>query len=129
MKALSAAAQSDKLVGTDNNDVFSVTGDGSGTVNGTFSYSSFEELDGGAGLDRLSYTGFSTPVIIDLETGSATGVDSFTGFEGFLGGDSSEDEIRGTSAGSTFTVNNENSGSVDGFIFGAFENLLGREGE
>ena len=116
---------SDTLIGTAGNDTFNVTADGSGVVNGFFSFSAFETLDGALGTDVLSHAGYATAVVLDLENNTATGVDAFSGFEAFVGSGSAADEIHGKAAGSVFTINAADGGMVDTLLFSAYESLLG----
>jgi len=54
-------------------------------------------LDGGPGLDRVSYSSFSTPVRVDLSQGQATGVRQLDDFEQVIGG-TADDHLQGSSA-------------------------------
>ena len=116
---------SDTLIGTAGNDTFNVTADGSGVVNGIFSFTAFEVLDGGLGMDVLSHAGYATAVVLDLENNTASGVDAFSSFEAFVGSGSAADEIHGKAAGSIFTINAADGGMVDTALFSAYESLLG----
>ena len=110
-------------------DVFNVTGVGSGMVNSAFSFIDFELLDGLAGFNTLSHAGYPTAVVVDLETSTATGIEEFAHFASFIGSGSSADEMRGMAAGSVFVIDGANMGWVDVYEFIDFENLLGRDGD
>ncbi|MBD2063351.1 filamentous hemagglutinin N-terminal domain-containing protein [Funiculus sociatus GB2-A5] len=81
------------LVATDTKNVWNLTSNNSGEVNGV-TFSNFQNLtggkltdtfkfsdavqisgiiDGGAGFDDLDYTAYTTPVTVDIPTGTATG--------------------------------------------------------
>ena len=140
-------ALTDILVGTAGIDTFRITGANSGSLAGT-TFTSFETLDGaagndifafqpggslsggllgGPGSDTLTYAAYASPVALDLETASATGLASFSGLESVIGS-SAGDMLLGRNAGSSFAVTATNSGAVDGLAFTAFENLAGRIG-
>ena len=54
-------------------------------------------VDGGSGLDLVSYSAFTTSVRVDLSQGQATGVGELKGFEQVVGG-ATEDHLRGSAA-------------------------------
>ncbi|MDF1658087.1 MAG: filamentous hemagglutinin N-terminal domain-containing protein [Verrucomicrobiales bacterium] len=97
------------------------------------------EIDGGSGVDTLDFSGFSSPVTVDLEVdpeapsspptyvGTATQVDSFRGVESVIGG-SGEDTLSGTEVADQFLVDRDNGGNVNGIDFEGFEILQGRGG-
>ena len=94
------------------------------------SFESIEELIGGAGNDILNHSAYGSAVILDLETGQASGVSSFSEFEGFIGSASTSDEIRGLGSRQVCSPSPvRTAGTVDGFTFSSYENLLGRAGD
>jgi len=52
--------------------------DGNGSLNGG-------TARGGVGFDTLDYSGYATPVAVNLDTGTGTGISSFSSFEGAIG--------------------------------------------
>lgn len=130
---------SDTIVGTTGADVFSVaTADNQGTV-GTLAFQSFENLsgnsgddsflladgvglsgsiDGGTGTDLISYAAWTTGVVVNLQTGSATRVASaaagaVVNVENATGG-SAADALTGTSGSNSLVGNAGNDTLTDG---------------
>ena len=89
------SAYNDTLTGTGGDDTFRITSNASGTVNGSFSFSSFKLLVGGNGWDILDYSAYGSAVTVDIETGTATGVTHFSAFDEFVGSSSAADELHG----------------------------------
>jgi len=100
----------DVMVGTDNNNVWTITGSTLGTVDST-SFSGFETLqggtaidtfnvaegvsfsgtaDGGAGADKLDYSNYVSAVQVNLAAGTATGLAGISGIENVTGGDAND---------------------------------------
>ena len=129
IEGMTGSTRSDTIFGTNSGATFNMTGMGAGNINGTFSFTSVENLVGGLGTDVLSYNTFTGPVIVTLQTGSASGLTSFSGFETVTGSISTGDAIIAHDAGSTLTVSGANSGVVDGLNFTSFENLMGGSGD
>jgi Ca2+-binding RTX toxin-like protein len=119
---------SDTLIGPDSGAIFALTGSGSGLVN-AFSFTSLENLQGGSGSDTLSYHNYETAVTLDLENGTASGLNSFTGIENFIGSIFDSDVLKGRESGSSFILTGADSGQVDGLAFASFENLKGGSGD
>ena len=71
-------------------------------------------VDGGAGVDRLDYSQFSSPIQVDLGTATATGLTEFQNIEGVTGGSSAEDVLRGVDSDNRFVLTGINQGSVNG---------------
>ena len=92
--------------------------DGTGSFVGT--------LDGGAGDDRLDYSGYANPVTVDLHNDTATGLTgTFTSIENFTGSVGS-DTLIGPDASATFNITAQNTGNVGAaFDFTSVENLVG----
>jgi filamentous hemagglutinin family protein len=85
---------------------------------------------GGGSNNRLSYSGapvvpnYTTPVFVDLQNRTATGINQFDNIQSVRGGDSSSDQISGTDADETFSFSG--TGSVSGIS--SFEVIDGRGG-
>jgi len=139
----------DRLLGFDAATNFNITGDNTGNINDVYTFSAIEnltglgnddtfaligsgslsgEIDGGVGADTLNYTAYTAgPVVVDLDTVSATGLNAFSQIE-TITGSSQSDTILASSAGSTFVLTNLDAGTADGINFGAFENIIGVAG-
>ena len=122
------SAYNDTLTGTGGDDTFRITSNAAGSVNGSFSFSSFELLAGGSGWNILDFSAYGSAVTVDIESGTATGVTHFSIFNEFVGSSSAADQLHGSAAGSTFTINGLNSGALDSLAFSSFENLFGSDG-
>ncbi|MFO0845934.1 MAG: calcium-binding protein [Gemmataceae bacterium] len=128
---------------------WSLTGPNAGTVNG-FAFSSMENLtgdryedrfvfgpgssvagriDGGDSWDTLDYSGFGKPVTVDLASGVAPAVGSFTRIERLIGGSGSSDTLVGGPGNNTWTIIGPGQGDYNG-LYGylGFENLTGGAG-
>ena len=127
---LTGSGNADTLIGPDAGANFNLTSANAGNLNGTFSFTSVENLQGGSGTDILNYSAYVGPVSVYLQTSTATGLSgNFSGFEGMLGSASTADMLVGLDAGNTFTVSGPNSGNANGsFTFSAVENLSGSTG-
>ena len=149
IEAVIGGAAGDTLVGSDlTNNAWAVTGANSGTVNG-FAFTSVENLTGGqlndtfsfaagssvtgtvgggtgTGTDTLNYAAFGAPVAVNLAAGTATATGGFNGIEALVGsGAVAGDTLTGTNVNSTWTITDQNAGSVNGFAFSGVENLAG----
>ena len=94
--------------------------------------------DGGGGYDQFIYDhddedsededDYIGPVTVNLQTGSATGLTSFTGFERFEATTHANDHLIGANVASTWHITDTNAGDIGGtgvFDFSGFENLTG----
>ncbi len=122
-----SASTSDLITGADTGTTFNMTGAGQGNLNGTFSFTSIENLAGGSGSDTLNYSGYASAVTMNMQTGTITGLLSFTAIE-LVNGSANSDTIVARDSGSIFVVNAANAVSVDGQNFTSFENLTGAAG-
>ena len=85
-------------------------------------------LNGGAGFDVLNYSGYGTPVSVNLGVPSATGFGGIAALESYFGSPFI-DTFTGTTANDTFTINADNAGNVNGSaLFTSFEQLRGGAG-
>jgi hypothetical protein len=106
------SAGSVTLVGHDVNNAWNLTGQNAGTLHGsqsaaTLNFSNVQNLsggpgvntfvfadgagvdgviDGGGGPNTLNYSGYSSSVVVDLQTGFATGVGGITNIQNVIGG-------------------------------------------
>jgi CHAT domain-containing protein len=86
-------------------------------------------LDGGTGVDQLDYSDFTTPIVVNLATQTASGIAGFRNMEEFLGSASTGDILQGQDTGNTFTIAGNNLGNLDNtFNFSSMENLQGGAG-
>ena len=94
--------------------------------------------DGGGDYDQFIYDhddedsededDYIGPVTVNLQTGSATGLTSFTGFERFEATTHANDRLIGANIASTWHITDANAGDIGGagvFDFSGFENLTG----
>ena len=61
-------------------------------------------LEGGDGTDTLDYRNFTTPITVDLSTGTATSLAGFSNLEAVTGGSSGNDRLTATPLAETFTL-------------------------
>jgi hypothetical protein len=108
------------LLGGNGADTF-VFADGAG-VDGT--------IDGGGGTNALDYSAYSTSVVVNLQTGAATGVGAgFANIQNVAGG-SAANTLTGPDAATTWSVTGADAGTLNnGVTFAAFGNLIGGAGD
>ena len=109
------------LVGGAGNDTFSIAN--GVTFGGT--------IDGGAGISNaVDDSLYTTKVTLDLSASAVTGLSgSFANIQKFVGGANANNTVKGTAAGTTFTITGANAGSTNGGIsFSGFGNLAGGAG-
>ena len=124
---IGSASTLDTITGTNAGAVYNITGNGTGNINGSFSFSSVENLNGGSGTDTLNYSGYGAAITLNLETGIISGLNTFSGME-TVAGSAFSDAILARTAGSSFIISGANSGTADGYTFTSFENLHGAGG-
>ena len=145
-QVVGSSATNDTLVGADDVNNWNLTGAGTGTVDGfifsaienlagglaadTFNFigaPTFAGLDAGAGTDILNYAAATGPINVNLGTNSATfvGAGQATNFEQVVGSSNTNDTLVGANDANNWNLTGAESGTVDGFIFSAIENLTG----
>lgn len=107
----------ENLTGNDAADTF-VMLDG-GQTDGT--------IAGGVGSDSIDFSAVSAVVTVNLNDGSATGINLATGIDKYIG-DGSLDKLTGITAGTTYLIDGVNQGTVAGIAFEAFNQLVGAAG-
>ena len=142
------SAGADTLIGPDSGPTWQINAANAGAVFGV-SFSSFENLTGGAGNDTfafkpggsisgnidggggtntLDYSALAGPITLNLQTSGAPDVGGtiadITNFVGSAG----SDLLIGPAGPSTYRLTGLNSGSVGGDTFSSFENLKGGPG-
>jgi hypothetical protein len=81
------------------------------------------EMDGHDGSDAISYQNVvATPVTLNLENHTATGIGHFDRIEQVLGSQTFQDTLVGSGL---WTISGQNSGTVGGVSYQSFENLTG----
>ncbi len=146
----------DKLVGADDINSWTISGNNSGTLNDA-DFIEIENLTGGAGDDAfsissaaalsglldgglfdfdaptvnsVSYASWNTAVTVNLETLAAPGLaGGFAQVTRFVGGASFSDQLIGPVSfieQATWTITSLDAGNVDGTAFSGFENLTGQ---
>lgn len=125
MNALVGSTASDKLIGASIANVWNIAGDNAGNINSIFSFTSIENLtggdqndvfkfahgkgvsgivDGGAGINTLDYSAYTSSVTVDLNTNAATGTASIANIRNIIGG-SGDDTLTGDNAANELTGN------------------------
>jgi hypothetical protein len=85
-------------------------------------------LAGGTGTNTLDYSARSTPVSVNLGTGTATAVTKgISAIEAIVGG-SGTDTLTGTSGNDMFALTSPTAGTVAGVTFSGFEAFAGGAG-
>ncbi|MCS6813092.1 MAG: hypothetical protein NZ772_05905, partial [Cyanobacteria bacterium] len=102
------------LTGGSGSDVF-VFADGA-TVSGI--------VDGGAGVDRLDYSAYTTPVTVNLANNTATGTGGIRNIEGLTGGQGNNTLI-GANTPNTWRLTGQDQGTVGIFTYKNVQNLVG----
>jgi hypothetical protein len=150
-------AAADTLTGQNSNTTWSLgPNDDAGNLNNnTFTFSSFQNLqggtandtlvfspgkvitgsiNGGGGTNTLDYSAYITNVSVNLQARSATGIANGTGggygnITTFKGG-SGSNTLTGQNSTSTWSITGNNAGNINSstFIFSAFQNLMGGTG-
>jgi len=137
------------LAGPNAGNVWNITSNNAGNINfGAFTFSAFASLtggnmndififmdgtsiarvlNGGAGVNTLNYGFYTTPVFVDLQTGTTTGADGgFANIRIFEGGSSGDDTFQGMSTVNIWHITGHNSGNIGGTVtFDSFQNLIG----
>lgn len=133
------------LIGSNVTSTWNITGNSAGSV-GTVSFNGVGNLtggtgadtfafangakvsgkiDGGAGVDTLKYSLYTTAVTVNLTSSTATGAGSIANLEGMIGGTSAADTLVGPNQNNTWSVTSKNVGKVNSFTFSGVENLTG----
>jgi hypothetical protein len=133
------------LVGANKTITWSLTGTGSGSVNGmafsgvsnltggtgadTFTLANGAgvsgTINGGAGTDTLNYAAYTTPITVNLAADTATGAGGIANLEKLVGGASTSDTLIGPNTANTWKITSNNAGTVGTFAFTSMENLTG----
>jgi hypothetical protein len=147
---IGSSATTDALTGADTANTWTVSAANAGDVNGTFSFTGVETLNGGAnndvfhlandvaavgkidgkaGTDTLDYTGRTTAVAVDLAAKTATGLTaSWVSLEAFVGSAAGTDTLTGANTANTWSLTGADAGTVGTIAFASFENLTGGTG-
>lgn len=141
----------DMLIGFDSGSTWNFTGANSGTVTNGSTTATFSEieshtggigndtfgfaaggsvsgtLEGNGGTNILNYSGKTTAISVNLQTGAASAVgQGYLNIQGVVGGSSSGDTLTGTNTVNTWNITGPNSGNLNGtFTFSSIENLVG----
>jgi hypothetical protein len=130
-ESFTGSAFSDTLSGLHANATWTVnnTANAAGSVSG-YSFASFEHLVGGSGTDTLSFSGNTTAVIVtlaDQASGTASGLDGFSGMESYTGSGQA-DTLIGPDTDNAWVLTGANVGTLNGTVFTSFEHLTGGAG-
>ena len=109
---------SDTLIGPDEDNTWMLSGNNAGTLNGGLEFQEVENLvggsgndtfvfadqaavsgtlNGGGGVNQLDYSAYTSPVVVDPQTGTATGTGGIRNFNNLRGG--SGNDVLGGDAG------------------------------
>jgi len=89
---------------------------------------SVKAISGSSGIDTISYSSIDSPVFVDLEAGTATGItDRFSEIERLIGSDYNN-TLSGRDNGSRWTISGVDSGLAGSLSFMNFNRLLGKGG-
>jgi len=146
--SIAGGGGSNTLAATDGVNAWSVSGANAGTLNASTAFSGIQNLAGGTGNDTFAIQNLGTiasinggagaadaldlngkvgAVSINVLTGTATGVASFSNIESVIGNGG----ISGTSTtltGRNFSLSGANSGTADAIAFSGVGNLVGAAG-
>jgi Ca2+-binding RTX toxin-like protein len=139
----------DTLTGPVGANLWKITSQNAGALNGTIKFSEFENLQGGpgkdvfafakgigvsgtvagqGGADTFDYSAYTTPIFVNLQTLQATGMAGFSGIERVIGGHGS-DQLVGRNLDNLWEILGQDSGVVtdvnSSVAFSAVENLIG----
>ncbi|MFO0928640.1 MAG: hypothetical protein U0736_16725 [Gemmataceae bacterium] len=136
---------SDILIGPDVSSTWTLISGSPNTVN-AISFGSFENLkggagddtyvintsifapsiDGGGGTNTLSYAAFAGPVTVNLQTGGATNIGSFSHIQAAIGSSTFGDTLIGGNTTNLWNLTVGGAGTLNGgFAFTSFEALTG----
>jgi hypothetical protein len=140
---------SDTLVGANATSTWSITGANTGTV-GSYSFAGFANLTGGTGNDTFKFaaggsesgavngqggtntldlSGYGSPVTVNLQTTTATGIGgTWSNIQSFKGTNTTDTLIATDGTSNTWALKGSNAGTVDGVTFSGFSNLTGGSG-
>jgi Ca2+-binding RTX toxin-like protein len=151
MVRLVGGGANNTLTGPDIDTLWDITGQNAGMLGGNVRFVNFQNLNGGAGNDHfvledgqgvsgtidagggsadvLDYGPYTTPVVINLQTNTATNVGGFANFKQFTGG-AAANTLLGPNGPNFWTVTGQNAGNINTLFFGVLqfasvENLVG----
>jgi hypothetical protein len=84
-------------------------------------------ITGGGGTDTLDWSSYGSAVTANLATKTATAVGSFTGITRLVGS-STTNTLIGTNSADMWMITGANAGTVAGYSFSSFEDLVGGTG-
>jgi CSLREA domain-containing protein len=149
---IGSGAATNTLVGGNTTNVWDLTGTNAGTLNGTLAFSGFQNLTGGSVNDRfaflpggsisgnlqggapvntLDYSGYGSPVTVNLGARTATGIGGTWANIQNVTGTSTTDTLIGPgtpTSTTTWTLTGTNAGTAGAFTFVGFVNLTGGAG-
>jgi streptogramin lyase len=135
------------LVGPSSANAWHITGANSGDLNGD-SFLNIQNLTGGSGADTfqfrpggsvggrvngaggsntLDYSSYGSPVTVNLQSKTASGMSSFTGIAALVGSGSG-DTLGGANTTNAWQITGANAGTVGNFSYTAVQNLVGGTG-
>jgi hypothetical protein len=140
---------SDTLMGANANSTWSITGTNAGTV-GSYTFAGFTNLTGGTGNDTFKFaaggsesgsvdgqggtnmldlSGCGSPVTVNLQTTTVTGIGgTWSNIQSFKGTNTTDTLIATDGTSNNWALKGSNAGTVDGVTFTGFANLTGGSG-
>jgi hypothetical protein len=139
----------DTLVGPNTASTWVLGGPDTGTLNGSFTFSAVDNLRGGSGSDTftlgpgssvsgridasptatLDYSGYGSPISVNLQGQSATGTGGISGIGHLIGSSATTDSLTGPNGANSWTLTGPNAGSLNGTLsFTSIEDLIGGTG-
>jgi hypothetical protein len=134
-------------VGANTTNTWSITAANAGTINGSFTFSNMQYLTGGSGNDTfaigsgagvrgvikgsggsntLDYSGYGKAIGVNLASGSAPGMLSFSGIQTVVGSTASNNTLFGANTSNTWSITAANAGTINGTLtFSNFQYLKG----
>ena len=82
-------------------------------------------LNGGAGVNTIDLSAYTTPTSINLPVSRVTGAGNFSSIQSCIGGSNVSNKVQGPNTANVFNVTATNAGSVAGISFTGFGNLVG----
>jgi hypothetical protein len=146
--AFAGTGTTDTLSGTNANSVWLITGPNAGTV-GYYTFTAFPNLVGGtggnifelklsatvasvtggaSGTNELDYSAVGSPVTVNLQTSTTTGLGTWANIQTQRGTDTTDTLIGMDGTTNTWTLSGANAGTVNGVSFLGFANLTGGSG-
>jgi hypothetical protein len=91
IKKVIGGSKTDRLIGLNSGEIWTLTSESDGQIGGEFSFDSFERLDAGTGQDTLVGSNEDRTWVVSGANTGTVGASSFSGFENLTGGSQQDD--------------------------------------